>query len=230
MPLSWSSLAVVALLAAPTAGPSADPSHSVGHPYSGKLRGGVALPLKGKNYQVRWKARANRWLYGTRTLVEGIRHTALDLQALGGAPLVVGNLSRRRGGDLPCSRSHNTGRDVDFGLYTLDRDGTSRPAAYHRFDKRGRSLEAGGRYRFDVARNWALIESLLANPQFEVVALVLNPHLERMVLEHARGLGVDSALVARADRLLDRPSWANLHRNHLHLRIACPAGHVRCVD
>ncbi len=192
----------------------------------------MRLPSDAAHYHIRWKARANRWVYGTRPLVLGIRDVAHRLAAGDpeAAPLVVGNLSKRRGGDLPCSRSHNSGRDVDLGLYTLDRAGNSVRAAYHRFGPDGRSLEANGRYVFDVARNWRLIRALLTSSHFEPTALVLNRHLERLVLDHAREIAEPADLIARADELIDRPRWANLHRNHLHMRIACPPGHDRCTD
>jgi penicillin-insensitive murein DD-endopeptidase len=232
----WSALMVIALLAghgesreAPAETTERDFSASVGHPFTGRLLGGVKLAARGPNYRLRGTTVAHRWNFGVEDLIRGIRHTAIDVENhVGGADLVVGNLSRKRGGDLPCSRSHNTGRDVDFGLYMVDSRGRSVPSRYYRFGKDGRSLEAGGRYRFDVERNWALIESLLRNPHFHVQWLVLNPHLERLVLEHARSKGVAPELVRRAAKVIDLPRYANLHRNHLHVRILCPQGHARC--
>lgn len=229
MPVSWPTVAAFALLAALGA-PKEDPSRSIGHPFSGRLQNGVRLESRGPHHRLRWRARANRWVFGTRPLVEGLRWTATDLAATDGAELLVGNLSRQRGGDLPCSRSHNSGRDADLGLYTLDSDGSSVLSHYYRFGPDGRSLEANGRYHFDDARNWALVRSLLENPHFEVATLVLNPALERRVLDYARAAGADADLLSRARRVLELPSYANLHRNHLHLRIRCPRGHDRCVE
>ena len=226
---AWlSSIVLLALLGAS----APDHAESVGHPFTGKLVSGVRLTRGEPNYKLRRSTAARGWNYGTSALVRGIRRVAEELAVAdrGAAPLVVGNLSRRGGGDLPCSRSHNTGRDVDFGLYTTDKKGRSVPSRYYRFGENGRSLEAGGRYRFDVRRNWNLIRELLSSPHFEVSTLVLNPHLERLVLAHARAAGESAALIERAERLIDLPRYANLHRNHLHVRIACPKGHARCVD
>ena len=180
-----SSLVLVALLSAS----APDRTESVGHPFSGRLKNGIRLEKGPDSYQLRWSTAKRGWNYGTRALVQGVRRVAdqlarVDLEA---APLMVGNLSRRGGGDLPCSLSHNTGRDVDFGLYTLDKNGRSVPSRYYRFDRDGRSLEAGGRYRFDVARNWRLVRQLLSSPDFEVTTLVLNPHLERLILQYEIG-------------------------------------------
>lgn len=234
MLLQWSTFMLVALLSG-LPGPSSPPtvpdhSESIGHPFSGHLRNGVQLPHKARNYQLRWKTAANRWSYGVGDLIEGLRWAAERMAETGGAPLVIGNLSRKRGGDLPCSRSHNSGRDVDLGLYMLDSRGRSLPSRYYRFGKDGRSLEAGGRYRFDVARNWALVRTLLAAPHFDVQWLVINPHLERLLLKHARAIGEPPALVRRAASVLDLPGYANLHRNHLHVRINCPPDHTRCEE
>lgn len=206
-----------------------DDSRSVGHPFTGRLQRGVRLDTRSPHYQMRPRTRARRWNYGVQGLVDGIRWTAAEL-APAGAPLVVGNLSRRGGGDLPCSRSHNTGRDVDFGLFMVDGAGRSVPSRYYRFDARGRSIEAAGRYRFDTRRNWTLVSSLLTNPHFDVQWLILNPHLKRLLLEHAVAAGAPGALVERARRVIDLPAYANLHRNHLHVRILCPPSHSRCVE
>ena len=232
----WSVLMVIALLAGRPGGREApvevaepDASASVGHPFTGRLRGGVKLTPRGTNYRLRGTTVAHRWNYGVEDLIRGIRHTARDVEdRVGGAELVVGNLSREGGGDLPCSRSHNTGRDVDFGLYMVDAAGRSVRSRYYRFDPSGRSLEAGGRYRFDLERNWALVESLLRNPHFHVQWLILNPHLERLLLEHARQSGVAPELIRRAAEVIDLPRYANLHRNHLHVRILCPENHLQC--
>ena len=236
MPLTWSAAALLVLLGAS----EADPSRSIGHPFTGRLRGAVELTDDAPEFTLRWTTRAHRWTFGTRSLVKGVRWTARQLSQPGAAPLVVGNLSRRGGGDLPCSRSHNTGRDVDFGLFMRDglmadglmADGKGRGVAsrYYRFGRDGRSLEAAGRYEFDSARNWELVKSLLENPHFVVSLLVLNPHLEQRILEHARRVGEPEGLVARAEALISLPAYANLHRNHLHVRIACPSGHEHCAD
>lgn len=81
-----------------------------------------------------------------------------------------------------------------------------------------------------MRRNWEFVRQLLLSPHFEVSTLVLNPHLEQLVLEHARVAGEPAALNERAERLIDLPRYANLHRNHRHVHIACPPGHARCVD
>ena len=221
----WAIMAL-ALGAVPTAAPNA--AQSVGHPFTGRLEGGVPMPARGPGFALRGPTTRHGWRYALPDLVRGIEWTAERLQEAGGAPLVVGNLSRKGGGDLPCSRSHNTGRDVDLGLYTMDARGRAVPSEYYRFDAHGRSLEAGGRWRFDVAANWRLVRSLLTNPHFDVQWLVLNEHLERLLLDHARSLGEPAELVTRAEQVIDRPAYANLHRNHLHVRILCPPDQARC--
>ncbi|MFT5434201.1 MAG: penicillin-insensitive murein endopeptidase [Myxococcota bacterium] len=254
MALPWSVFVIVTMLSAgpisvpefPTepglsgaaAGPSAVPtpnvphpqSESIGHPFTGRLKNASRMPRYGEHHELLPRTAHRQYVYAVDELVDGLTKVAAELRVndADAARLVIGNMSRRSGGDIHCSRSHNTGRDADLGLFTLDTSGRSVRARYHRFGKNGRSLEAGGRYRFDVPRNWRLIKALLTTEAFDVQWLILNPHLERMVLEHARAIGEPEALVALADAVIELPSYANLHRNHLHLRIGCPDGHARC--
>ena len=164
-----------------------------------------------------------RW--GTEELVAGLLWTADQLgPLLGKDRLAIGNLSKEGGGDLPETTSHTSGRDVDIPLLMANGEGQHIPSYYHHFDKDGISISHGGRYRFDVARNWKLVESLLQNPHFEIDFLMIYGPLRQMLLEHAKQLGVAQPLQDRAERLLRRP-WAGVrpHDNHFHLRIRCPA-------
>ncbi len=203
-------------------------SESIGHPFSGRLAGAVRLPNAGPGFVLFDLTRHRGLRWATVELVAAVQHVARVTRRDDRAPLVVGNLSARHGGDIRYSRSHRTGRDVDLGLPMRDATGRSVASRYYRFLPDGRSIEARGRYRFDAVHTWDLLRAFLESPQVEVQWFILNPALARRVLDAGRVARAPVALLARAERLLTLPRYANLHRNHLHVRVLCSDGHERC--
>jgi murein endopeptidase len=110
------------------------PSRSLGRPWSGRLVRGAKLPPRGPHH-LTWDpvldTRPNRaWRrWGTDRLVRLTLAVAREHRiAHPGAPRVlIGDLSRRRGGDFgvrygrPGHRSHQNGRDVDVYYPRADR-------------------------------------------------------------------------------------------------------------
>ncbi len=99
-------------------------------------------------------------------------------------------------------------------------------------------------YRFDGARNWALVKSLLLDPDIGVVdpgtgrvrpkdqgirrILISNPLQERL-LRSARGSGAPPDLVELAAAVMTQPTNAAPHNDHLHVDLNCAPGDVaRC--
>src|SRR4029079_15048120 len=77
-----------------------------------------------------------------------------------GAVLDVGDLSRKKGGEVPRHNSHESGRDVDLGFYALDARGKQVHAPFFlRFNARLASTNMPGA-RFDLPRNWLLVQHL----------------------------------------------------------------------
>ena len=198
-------------------------TRSIGHPYYGRLKDGVALPAEGAYHRVQRSTVRRRWVYGTGYLVRGLVRAARDVAAAapGGTRLVIGNLSRKGGGDIKMSMSHNTGRDVDLAYFTMDADGRPVDSSYHKFGPDGHSRSAGGKYRLDVARNWTLVRALMTNDEFELQWLITAPYIEEMLLAHARSIGEAEDIVQRAERMMMLPGWAKLHDNHFHIRVLC---------
>lgn len=118
-------LVLLLLLAVPA---SACTSRSVGKPFQGRLECGVRLPADSPAL-VSWDGVLDRspnrsWRrYGTQKLVDTIDLIALDYGTRYpiGPRLVVGDLSRTRGGPLDGHDSHQSGLDVD--IYFPRRDG-----------------------------------------------------------------------------------------------------------
>ncbi|MDP3939561.1 MAG: hypothetical protein Q8R92_15690 [Deltaproteobacteria bacterium] len=99
-------------------------------------------------------------------------------------------------------------------------------------------------YRFDDARNWALVKALLLDPDIGVVdpdtgrvrpkdqgirrILISNPLQERL-LRSARGNGAPRELVDLAAAVMTQPTNALPHDDHLHIDLNCAPGDVaRC--
>jgi penicillin-insensitive murein endopeptidase len=201
----------------------ADRSVSIGTVTDGWVARSAQLPLPGPTWAVLPRQHTRRLIYGTDGLIQTLM-TAADAVAARhpGAILWLGNIGAQGGGDILWSVSHNAGRDADLAFYATDPAGRPvYPPDLLHYDRRGRSREYGGWYRFDVARNWTLVEALIASPHAELQYLFISEGLRSLLLDWARTHGVDAATLERATALLNQPGGALPHDDHLHLRIYC---------
>jgi penicillin-insensitive murein endopeptidase len=223
---------------APRRGPTASPPRpapprpdSVGRPNEGKLIAGARLdtskpylrvvPLYAKN-DVRW---------GLPSLVAMIDRAARGVaKRYPGSVLEVGDLSRKGGGEVDRHHSHESGRDVDLGFYVVDKRGRGvRASRFQQIDASLRSTTVRGG-RFDVPRNWALIELMLTDPQARVSHILIAEHLRQALLSYARPR-VSQALYRRAAIALLQPTQPLPHDDHMHVRISCPRdARDHCVE
>lgn len=198
-------------------------SGSVGWPHHGVQTDAVELPDGGVGF-ARYRAR-DGYYWGQPELVLGIQEVAarVDAEFPGGEPLVIGDLSARFGGKITRHHSHRSGRDVDLLWYLRRLDGT--PVRSTSFvslpDGRPGWLSRHGYVQLDVPREWALIAALLSSPYLDVQFLYSSRAVEQLVLEHARAIGADPALIERAADVMLEPTDSLPHDDHLHLRIAC---------
>ncbi len=220
----------IASVAAPGLGSAQSPSRSVGRTDRGRLIGGAALADEGED----WTLEGRRARYGTVELVAllsaAIRHTH-GLRA--DTPrLVIGDLSRRRGGALAPHLSHRSGRDADVGYYYLGADG--RPLAartFIRVDQSGQCVRRGGApCRLDVARTWDLIAAMLP-PSTPVQYMMIAPHIRELLLQEAERRGASDELVLRFRLVSARMGQSAEHDDHFHVRVYCAADdHPGCID
>lgn len=167
--------------------------------------------------------------YATDELVGLLRRVGRAVNRRTGARLTVGDLSAHNGGPVGHHASHQSGRDADLCFFQADARGHSVASAdYVTFDRNGRALV--GPLRFDVARNWALVEALVNDPAVRVEHLFIAHWLRALLLDYGRAHGADAATLARAESLMHQPVNANPHANHFHVRIACPAGDEACLE
>lgn len=206
---------------------------SQGRPARGTVEGAVQLTESDavRVLPTRHKQRCLSW--GTPRLISALERAGRDVQKrVEGSPaLGVGNIGRAKGGSLaPYSKSHQAGRDCDLAFYALDAKGPVAAEDLEHFDASLNSTES--ERRFDVARNWALVSSLLSNDDIEVKWLFVSTPLRTALLAHARKVKAPASLLRAAEERLHQPSDAPPHDDHFHLRLRCTATERgdRCVD
>jgi murein endopeptidase len=197
----------------------ADRSESVGLPHDGRIVGAMPLPDgPGRHITAqRWKSWATR-------------HTILELNEVFAAwakqdqaapPILVSNLSARKGGQLDPHKTHQSGRDVDLG-----------------YIRKGAGPDSGWQHMtrdtLDAKRTWKLLRLIVERADVEVI--YMDRRLQRALLDHALAHGTvrKSRLaywleVAQGERR-DGPLIKHVpgHADHFHVRFACPSSEPRC--
>lgn len=206
-------------------------SVSVGGPSRGFVRFAVPLPPRGEGYRAVRDPAAS---FGTARLVAFLQRVARTVkeQAGPGPDVRVGDLSQQWGGRIEGHGSHRNGRDADVLYFARDASGQLADVGAMRFDRFGQGELDGARYRFDTARNWALVKAMLTDAETEVQWIFCSHGLKVLLLEEALARGEDIELVRRAAWILHRPTNARPHDDHLHVRIFCSAEDraYGCID
>ncbi len=178
-------------------------SISIGRPNQGFLFNAVHMG-EGEHWELVDPDRA----WGTQETIAALQSAILEVKRLypDTPKLQVGHISKQQGGWLRPHRSHQSGRDVDLGLYYTDGGAWYQPATPE---------------TFDVERSWALLSALARSGQVEYVFLdqslhaVLRAQAERIeedaefVRQYFEGNLPQQGPVLRHTRG---------HRTHLHIR------------
>ncbi|MCA9709964.1 MAG: penicillin-insensitive murein endopeptidase [Myxococcales bacterium] len=196
---------------------------SLGSPRDGALLRPTQLTT-GRDYWIRNPDTA----WGTTNTIEhlravirsvGRRHRDLH-------PVVIGDISTRRGGPLPGHTSHQSGRDVDLGLYYRGRE---EPRDF--LDATNDTLDRQATFDLVVA-----LAATHDDPT-GVVLMVLDYQVQRMLrrVGELRGMSEDEL-----DALFQFPHGSQsrqglvrhkpAHRDHLHIRFRCPKDDAYCRD
>lgn len=171
--------------------------------------------------------------HGTEELVSLLERVGRVMRRRFQVPITVGDLSAACGGRVVRHHSHQSGRDADVAFFMRSveaANGVGEPALpmdYVSFDALGVSVDR--RFAFDTARNWALVEALLTDPQVIVERLFVARAQRAALLRYAR-TRTRADVFARAQWALHQPAHASVHDNHFHVRIACPRGDVACRE
>lgn len=197
---------------------------TVGVPHLGVQTGAVELPRAGEGF-VRFRPHGRAY-WGLPRLVDAVEGAARHVArvAPGGAPLVVGDLSARKGGKIPGHNSHRTGRDVDLLYYATTPSGVPvRTPGFFDFGPDGLAFvpETGEFVRLDVERQWELFKYLVSRPEVGIQFLFVSRDVEALIIDHALARGESLELVWRAQTVLLEPTDSLPHADHVHVRIAC---------
>lgn len=179
-------------------------SVSIGFAHEGRLMNAVPFP-EGEGYRVVSPAKA----YATQETVDYVLAAIAKVRAqYPDAPrLRVNNISSKEGGWLRPHKSHQNGRDVDFGFYYPTED----PIRVREREK-----------VIDVKLSWALLEALIT--ETDVQSVLVDKRVIRVLYDHALAIGrdkawLDSIFHAGASSVVKH---APRHRDHFHVRFYNP--------
>ena len=154
-----------------------------GRPTTGTSRGATSASADRRSSR---QPREGAHSWGLPQLVHMLQRSATAVaRKHRGSQMLVGDLSGRTGGHLDRHASHQTGRDADVGFYVMNSKG--KPMSVRRFiafDDAGNARDAPG-VRFDEARNWAMVESMLKDDKATVRYLFITNALRGKLLAYA---------------------------------------------
>ena len=196
---------------------------SVGEPWAGRLQHATQLP-PGDGYFLRRPARA----FGTETTV------ALIERAIGETldefpdehVLAIGDLSAETGGSITQHRSHQSGRDVDVGLFYLEQ-----PAGYPN------NFVHANEDNLDCAATFKLLDRFLATADDDggVQVIFLDFDVQGLLYHWAKDHDISEH---RLDRIFQYPHGRGSsegvvrhepnHDNHMHVRFRCQGDDDAC--
>lgn len=198
--------------------PTAGPSIPVGGYAKGCIAGAVQLPADGPGWQAMRLSRDRRW--GTPELVHYIETLAQTVVQDGWPGLLVGDMGQPRGGPAKSGHaSHQTGLDVDLWLQPMPDHTLS---AQERENLSAISVLREGTRQVDP-RRFGEAERLLIYRAAQlpgVARIFVAPGIKRSLCQTRWR---DRSFLAKI-----RPWYG--HDDHIHVRLACPAGAAYCLD
>ena len=196
---------------------------SIGAPWAGRLQHATALP-PGDGYHIRRPERA----FGTETTIE-LTLRAIS-ETLDGYPdehvLAIGDISAASGGSITQHHSHQSGRDIDVGLFYMEKP-EDYPANFIHADEDN----------LDCAATFKLLESFLATADDDggVQMVFLDFDVQGILYHWALDQGISER---RLDRIFQYPHGRGSpdgivrhepnHDNHMHVRFKCPSADTGC--
>lgn len=201
-----------------------NPSAAVGRPQDGKLVNGEQLPA-GRGYY----RRRPHLAWGTNETIANLRKAieAVRAKHKGIHDIAVGDISAEHGGKLRRHKSHQSGRDVDLGLY-FTKQSRKGPKAFI----------SGLRHKMDMAANWTLLKALVSSDRGSTVVsyVFLDYRIQQKLYKWAKKRGVKQKTLdwmfqyprgRRAMRGIIRHEPG--HADHYHIRFRCPRDDKDCI-
>lgn len=196
---------------------------SFGRPQRGQLRQGEQLPGDAAYYRRR-PGRA----WGATHVVRQVRAAVHEVHKRHPRVhrLAIGDLSAPRGGPISEHSSHQSGRDVDLGLYYAER-----PAGYPQ------SFVSKHTAKLDLAATWSLIEALYEQSKHPggPEKIFLDYEIQKELYLYARTLGMRKSELSKIFQY-PHGAWAHgclvqhvrKHDDHIHVRFSCPPEDASC--
>ena len=197
--------------------PDTSRSQSIGAPNNGRLANGVQLlPRAG----IRLNNPDRSW--GTSETVALLNYAfdAVLEQYPDTCDNFIGDISRKNGGRLSPHKSHQSGRDVDVGLYAKG----NKFVYFINFNEKN----------LDIPKTWYLIETLLETDRVQLI--LVDTSIQKLLYDYLRPVYSKRKL----EKYLQYPRPRNVrkgiirhavgHKNHLHIRFKCSLDDTRCVE
>lgn len=187
-----------------------NPSKSTGRPQHGRLENGEKLG-PGPGYKILRPGR----VWGTNST---ITHLMVQIPKVKRkwrrAPdVIVGDISRKKGGSFPPHRSHQNGRDVDIGYYHKVGRNKPHPKTFRKATPKN----------LDVAKTWYLLEAFLDTG--EVDYIFIDRSLHKTLRTYALRKGKRRKHKKRwLQKVFGKSTAVGLirhspsHKNHFHIR------------
>jgi murein endopeptidase len=196
-----------------------DRSESVGLPHDGSILGAMPM-LNGPGRRVT----AERWkTWGTQSTIRQLDKvlSRWAREHPDWPEVLVGNISRRKGGPIEPHKTHQSGRDVDLGY-------VPKP------DKALRGWQKMNATNLDAEKTWTLMQAFISETNVEVI--YADRKLQQLLLRAAR-----KRPRVRADQLR---KWFEVapgarrgetlirhipqHDDHFHIRFSCGDAERQC--
>ena len=192
---------------------------ATGAPNAGRLLNASRLR---NSAHIRLRFPKNAW--GTRRMCDVIEQCARDVrkQHKRAHKLVVGDLSRQRGGHMPPHAGHRNGREADIGFYM----------------RSGRPLDGLWRVGIrdiDARRTFTLLDCMLRSG--DVLHIFVDRELQKPLHREAKRRGWSAAKLQQTFSY-PRPRSSRVgkiqhrggHDNHIHVRLRCASHERNCQD
>lgn len=189
---------------------------SIGRPSRGRLVRGVQLPDRPDLYVKRKPDESYGSTHAITQLMAAIvrfRHET-DFKR----SIVIGGISRARGGRFRPHKSHQSGRDIDIRMpLTAAAEGKRHVTAND----------------IDWRATWKLMHAFIANGQVEYI--FLDYSLQKRIYKEARAAGISKEQLATWIQWPQRKPKHHLvrhvegHKVHFHVRVKCGEQEKHCV-
>jgi len=192
---------------------------SIGACHKGSLVGGRNLDPDGDHQGIGFvTAPSRKALWATKETISYVKKCAAEYRRKfpKGAPMNIGDLSKKNGGPLGNHLSHQSGRDVDIGYMT------NPPQSRGYFNRNAT------RDNLDLPKQWAIVQCFLDNP--DTMYIFLSHTVKDALLVYVNSHPKLKSKYGKYFRRLSILRPDNEHHSHMHVRFKCPKDSKKCKN